>query len=143
MALSQSSAGRYFALRLKPHQDVKQELLRFAQANKLEAAAIVTCVGSLEKINLRFANQESGFSQAGFFEIVSLTGTLSASACHLHISVSDGQGNTTGGHMLDENLVYTTAELVLVELTDLSFDRTADSTYGYQELSVRKRRKNE
>lgn len=143
IAMSQPSAAKHFAVRLKPHEDLKKELMRFAAENALEAAAIVTCVGSLEKINLRFANQEKGFAQAGHFEIVSLTGTISASACHLHISVSDSSGRTTGGHLLDGNLVYTTAELVLVELTDLKFDRTTDSAYGYSELSVRKRRKND
>jgi predicted DNA-binding protein with PD1-like motif len=140
-SMSQPSRGTFYALRLKPHDDLKKELMRFAEVNRFRAASIVTCVGSLEQINLRFANQEKGTIREGFFEIVSLTGTLSATGCHLHLSVSDSTGQTAGGHLLDDNWIYTTAEIVLVELTDLEFERETDSTYGYQGLSIRKRKK--
>jgi predicted DNA-binding protein with PD1-like motif len=138
--MSQSSPGTFHALRLKPHQDLKQELMKYARDHNLQAAALVSCVGSLEKTNIRFANQETGVSQTGYFEIVSLTGTLSADGCHLHMAVSDATGRTIGGHLLDDNRIYTTAELVLVELTDLKFERVLDSTYGFQELVIQKRK---
>ena len=105
----------------------------------MSAAAIVTCVGSLEQVSIRFANQKSSELIKGFFEIVSLTGTFSDSSCHLHIAVSDEKGQTRGGHLMEENLVYTTAELVVVDLTEMEFKRELDETYGYQELTVRKK----
>ncbi len=40
---------------------------------------------------------------------------------------------------MNNNLVYTTAEIVIVELSDLEFVRENDPTYGYQELVVKKR----
>lgn len=43
---------------------------------------------------------------------------------------------TTGGHLLDANLIYTTAEIAIAELPELVFDRVLDSTYGYQELQI-------
>lgn len=138
-SIPHSSASTIFVLRLMPHEDLKKSLQRFAADNKLKAAVIVTCVGSLEQYNLRFANQKQGHSQEGHFEILSLTGTLSGSSAHLHLSVADGQGVTRGGHLLDDNLIFTTAEIAIAELTDLAFDRIPDPGSGYAELAIRRR----
>jgi hypothetical protein len=131
-----SSGMKAFAFRLTPKADLKKSILAFAGENNIRAGSIVTCVGSLEQIHIRFANQEHGELQKGFFEIVTLTGTFSNSSCHLHIAVADQGGNTFGGHLLDNNFIYTTAEIVVVNLTDLEFQRELDSTYGFNELSV-------
>jgi len=133
------STSKLTAIRLAPHTDLKLELLSFAKKAKLKAGFIITCVGSLEQVNLRFANQETGTSLKGHYEIISLVGTFSDTSAHLHLSVADSIGKTFGGHLLDESLIYTTAEIVIGELADLEFDRVVDSTYGYKELSVKKR----
>ena len=134
------SSSFIHVLRLKPHEDLKKSLMHFATQQKLKAGIITTCVGSLEQYHLRFANQKTGSRAVGFFEIVSLTGTISDSSCHLHMSLSDTTGKTIGGHLLDDNLVYTTAEIAITELTELSFERVADPTYGFKELNVEKRK---
>ncbi|MFN5432728.1 MAG: PPC domain-containing DNA-binding protein [Cyclobacteriaceae bacterium] len=136
-----SSKSTFFTIRLKPHQDLKKELMAFAAKEKLKAGFIVTCVGSLEQSNLRFANQSAGIQRKDHFEILSLVGTFSNTSAHLHLSIADSTGATMGGHLLDNNLIYTTAEIVIGELTDIQFEREKDSTYGYHELSVKKRRK--
>jgi predicted DNA-binding protein with PD1-like motif len=138
-AQSASQQQIIYVLRLKPHTDLKQSILEFAKANKIKAGAIVTCVGSLEQYHLRFANQENGTKSTGHFEVLSLSGTFSESAMHLHVAVADRTGKTIGGHLLDQNLVYTTIELVVTDLTDLVFTRETDSTYGYQELVIKKK----
>ena len=143
MSLAQqlSSKSSFFTIRLKPHQDLKKELMAFAAKEKLKAGFIVTCVGSLEQLNLRFANQPAGTLRKDHFEILSLAGTFSDTSAHLHLSLADSTGATMGGHLLDDNLIYTTAEIVIGELTDIQFEREKDSTYGYHELSVKKRKK--
>ncbi len=130
-----------YAFRIQPHEDLKKTLLLFAGKNSIKAGAIVTAVGSLEQFNIRFANCAEGTSKKGHFEIVSLVGTFSDSACHLHLSISDNKGKTIGGHVLDGNLVYTTAEIVLIKLTDFEFRRYVDAIYGYRELTVIKKSK--
>ncbi|HEY9049808.1 MAG TPA: PPC domain-containing DNA-binding protein [Ohtaekwangia sp.] len=135
------STSRVHVIRLRPHEDLKKSLVAWAVQHNIKAAVIVTCVGSLEQYTLRFANQQNGISRTGHFEIVSLTGTLSNESAHLHLAVSDSTGQTTGGHLLDNNLIYTTAEIAIAELPDLEFDRETDSTYGYKELAVRRRSK--
>ncbi len=124
--------------RLRPHQDLKKEILEFAKKNNISAAVIVTCVGSLEQYNLRFANRTVPTQGKGHFEIVSLTGTLSAHSTHLHVSIADENGKTIGGHLMDENYIYTTAEIAVLELSDVEFLREPDPTYGYHELIVKK-----
>ena len=126
-----------YALRLKPGDDLRQELLAFVQTNKLAAGTMLTCVGSLTVATLRLANQDGPTVYRGHFEIVSLVGTLSTNGSHLHLAVSDSTGRTIGGHLLDGCRVYTTAEIVLGELQGLDFTRETDATFGYKELVVR------
>jgi predicted DNA-binding protein with PD1-like motif len=134
------SASRVYALRLSPGADLKMSLLAFAREHGLRAASIVTCVGSLQRAHLRFADQEKGTVLEGKYEIVSLVGAFSADAGgHFHLSIADGQGHTIGGHLLDGNLVYTTAEITLLEATDLEFRREPDSLTGYRELRIYRR----
>lgn len=130
------STMRTYALRLRPGQDVRQQLNALVEQQQIKAGAIVTCVGSLTQATLRLANQETPSVYRGHFEIVSLVGTLSTNGSHLHLAVSDSTGRTLGGHLLDGNLVYTTAELVLGVLEDVEFRREPDPTFGYRELTV-------
>ena len=132
-----SSPLKVHVMRLSPHEDLKLALKKFAGDNNIRAAIILTCVGSLEQYSLRFANEKSPSSRTGYYEIVSLTGTLSMTACHLHLSLADNTGITTGGHLMEGSKIYTTAEIAIGELTDLIFERVQDPTYGFHELVAR------
>ena len=131
-----SSSVNTFALRLRPGEDLRQQLNAFVQAHHIRAGAVLTCVGSLTVAALRLANQDGPTEYRGHFEIVSLVGTLSVNGSHLHLAVADSTGRTIGGHLLDGCKVYTTAEIVLAELPALDFRREVDPTFGYRELEV-------
>ena len=73
----------------------------------------------------------------GHFEIVSLVGTVSINGSHLHMNVSDSTGATIGGHLLDSNLVYTTAEIVIGEDKQLVFTREKDGSTPWEELRIK------
>jgi len=133
------SAGRFWVLRLKPGADLRGELEAFVERNHLQAAAVVTVVGSLDGAALRFADMRETALISGKLEIVSFTGTLGVNGVHLHMSVSDGSGRTVGGHVQPGCKVRTTAEIVLVELSDLKFERSEDPLTGYRELFVHPR----
>jgi predicted DNA-binding protein with PD1-like motif len=123
-----------FAFRLRPGDDLKQGLVAFGKEHNLQAGCIVTCVGSLSKAGLRMANRpETRYFEAAY-EIVSLTGTLCPDGAHLHMSISDGEGQMLGGHVQDGNIVRTTAELVIGELEDVQFTRPVDPQTTYDEL---------
>ena len=128
---------RTFAFRLRPHEDLMAQIMAFAKEHHIRAGVILTCVGSLEQVTLRYANTGRATQLQGHFEIVSLVGTFAEhSGQHIHLSVSDGSGITTGGHMLDGNRIYTTAEIVVGCLDAVEFERETDPTYGYAELAV-------
>ena len=129
-----------FAFRLKPGDDLKRELAAFAKREQLRAGMILTGVGSLTEVNIRYANRDEGTLRQGHFEILSLVGMLDADGMHIHMTVADRDGIAFGGHLLDGCIVYTTAEIAVGELTGLRFSRELDAKYGYKELVVSPRR---
>ena len=126
------------AFRLKPGQDLRIAIDTYVKENNITAGWISTCAGSLTNYNIRFANQETGTIGNGYFEIVSLTGTLSVNGSHIHISISDSTGAATGGHLLKGCTIYTTAEIVILSTTALNFSRAKDGTTPWEELHIEK-----
>jgi len=131
-----SSPLTAYVLRLHPGDDLRQQLAATVQTLGVQAGAVLTCVGSLTTVVLRLANHDHATTYHGYFEIVSLVGTLSVHGSHLHIAVADTTGRTVGGHLLDGSVVYTTAELVLGVLPALAFRREQDAISTYHELAV-------
>ena len=125
------------AFRLKPGQDLKQEIQKLVNEKQIKAGWISTCAGSLTDYNIRFANQPDNSSGTGHFEIVSLTGTVSINGSHIHISISDSTGKTIGGHLSEGNKIYTTAEIVILSSNDIEFKREKDGTTAWEELQIR------
>lgn len=123
-------------IRLHPGQDLKFELDRLVENYHVDAACILTCVGSLTTAVLRFANQENSEKLDGHFEIVSLTGVLSRHGSHYHIAIADETGRSYGAHLMNGCKVYTTAEIVIGIIPDCSFLRSFDPQTGYPELEV-------
>jgi len=122
--------------RLKPGHDLFDEIEAFTAQNGIQAGCVLCSVGSLTHATLRLANREFLSEYVGHFEIVSLTGTVSTHGSHLHISISDGDGNTLGGHLVSGCKVYTTAEIVLAAFPELVYLREHDEASGYEELAV-------
>jgi predicted DNA-binding protein with PD1-like motif len=135
------SHARHFAFRLHPGDELKSHLQQFVTDHHIRAAAIVTCVGSLTRANLRMADAKDGTVLEGKFEIVSLVGTLSPDGPHLHLAISDEKGTVSGGHVMEGCIVRTTVEIVIVELSDLEFRREQDMQTGYKELIIRAQNK--
>ena len=137
MAQTEASAGRFIAARLGPGEDLVAGLRALFEGCGAEAMAVVSCVGSLRALRLRLAGREEATAFAGPLEIVSLVGTVDAGKQHLHLSVADAEGRVTGGHLLAEGAeVFTTAEIVVVALDGLRFDRAPCPLSGYDELVV-------
>jgi len=126
------------AFRLKPGADLKKEIQSYVKTTNIQAGWIICGVGSLTDYNIRFANQPDGTIGSGHFEIVSLTGTVSVHGLHIHISISDSTGKTIGGHLLDGNFIYTTAEIIIQQSGDFVFNRDSDGSTPWQELQVKK-----
>jgi predicted DNA-binding protein with PD1-like motif len=124
-------------VRLRPGDDPKVSLERLVRDEKIEAAVVLSCAGSLTRAVIRFADKNEATPLEEKLEIVSLTGTLSASyGSHLHIAVANGEGRTFGGHLKDGSSVYTTAEIAIGVIEDIRFTREPDPRTGYAELSI-------
>ncbi len=123
--------------RLLPGADYREELEKLISENGVRAATILCAVGSLRQAHLRMADAASGSSFDGPFEIVSCTGTLGIGGLHVHLSLSDKNGKTIGGHLLPGCIVLSTIELVAADFShEMSFDRQMDRVTGCRELVV-------
>lgn len=127
---------RNYTFRLKPDQDLFDSISLFAAENNVEAGCLLSGVGSLRRAAIRFASQEQVVVLEGYFEIVSLTGTVSVHGSHLHLSISDDEGKTIGGHFESGCKIYTTAEVVVAAFEDVVYKREFAEDSGYEELVV-------
>ncbi len=125
-----------YSFRLKPGQDLFAEIEAFVVQKQIAAGCVLCAVGSLTHATLRLANRSEYTQSEGHFEIVSLTGTVSVNGSHLHISISDGEGVTTGGHLVPGCRIYTTAEIVLAAFPEQVYRREPCEMSGYEELVV-------
>lgn len=131
-----------YALRLNPGDNLKKELYRFTTENDIQAGVVLTCVGSLKEAQLRMANSADvrGYgNQYNQYEIVSLVGTLSQDGVHLHVSISNKNGDVEGGHVKDGCIIHTTAEVAIADLEGIRFTRELDERTGYKELKISKK----
>ena len=127
---------RNYTFRLAPGQDLFDSIELFVKEKRIEAGCVLSGVGSLAHARIRLADREYSTEYDGPFEIVSLTGTVSIHGSHLHISVSDGDGRTTGGHFESGCRIYTTAEIVIAVFDGVVYKREFAEDSGYEELTV-------
>lgn len=125
-----------YTFRLKSGQDLFDSIQEFVNKKQIEAGCALSAVGSLRRAVLRFANKNSFSEFEEFFEIASITGTVSVHGSHLHISISDANGKTIGGHMESGCKIYTTAEVVILAFDDSIYKREFAEDSGYEELAV-------
>src|SRR3990167_3703653 len=130
---------KVLTLRLKPGLKLKQEIEKLVQKYDIKAGFIISCVGGLNEITCRMAGAKPEKQDIRIFksefELVSLTGTISKTGCHLHIAFSDEEGRVLGGH-LKEAIIHPTADLTIGLDEDVSFDRKLDKETGFKELTV-------
>ena len=131
---------KIYTFRLKPDQDLFDSIEAFVADKKIEAGCVLSAVGSLTHATLRLANREYYNEYEGHFEIVSMTGTVATSGSHIHVSISDGDGVTLGGHLVSGCKIYTTAEIILSVFDDVIYKRELlKNDSGYEELVVYKK----
>ena len=89
----------------------------------------------------------------GHYEIVSLVGTIDPDGQHhLHISISDSEGATFGGHVWSDHIIYTTgkfsffnvwllvwvsAEIVIGTNENETYSREGCKLSGWPELVIK------
>jgi uncharacterized protein len=128
---------RIHVLRLRPGDDLLGSIRAYVTQNHIQAAVLLSSVGSLTQASIRYANQPEAHIHTGHFEIVSITGTVEEGGEHIHLSIATGQGNMIGGHLMTGCKIYTTSEVTLAELQGVRFTRETDKEgSGWDELKI-------
>lgn len=120
--------------RLKSGEDLKKGIINLIKQNGLKSGIIICIVGSLNSATLRMAN-ETIKTFEGPFEIVSAEGTISINGIHIHIAISDNDGNVIGGHLKKGCIIKTTAEICILK-SNKTLKRVFDPKTGYKELVI-------
>ena len=126
-------------IRIKPDQQIVDEILRYCEDKGIKSGVIISLVGSLKDVNLGFLKELPGkyISKKieGPLEIVSGTGTIALKdgevVLHIHIVISDEKG-AVGGHLVS-GTIFSTAEVVIGELNE-QLERYKDDFTGLNEL---------
>lgn len=134
-------------IRLTPGQDLRETLEDTVREQGCQAAFVLSGIGSLVDARIRFAGADEPLLIRGDSEILTLSGTVGAGDAgdagkghsHLHMAVSNAQGEVFGGHVAPGCRVRTTAEVLLALLPEWSFTREPDAATGYAELVVKAR----
>lgn len=121
--------------RLDKNEEIHAEVKKIALAENIKLAS-VSALGAIDKFTVGvYKVDEKKYyanSFAGWFEIVSLTGTISTMNgeyyCHLHLSAGDENGKVFGGH-LNKARVSATCEMV-IRVIDGEVDRRFDEEVG-------------
>lgn len=125
---------RTVCCRLHRGDDLLLSIRRIAEEEKLQAAVVLSAVGCVSCARLRDASGVNIRELPEHFEIVSMTGTVSAVRCHLHVALSREDLSTVGGHLVSGCIVNTTCELVLLEMEDVAYQVEQDGETGYDEI---------
>lgn len=121
--------------RLDKDEEILAEVKKIALAENIKLAS-VSALGAIDKFTVGvYKVDEKKYyanSFAGWYEIVSLTGTISTMNgeyyCHLHLSAGDENGKVFGGH-LNEAHISATCEMV-IRIIDGEVDRRLDEEVG-------------
>ena len=112
-----------YTFRLLSGQDLFDSIESFVKEKHIEAGCVLSSVESLTKAVLRLANREFHTEYNGYFEIVSMTGTVSIYGSHLHMVMSDGRW-APGEWM--QNLHNGRGLFLKMPFTSVSLQRTRD-----------------
>jgi predicted DNA-binding protein with PD1-like motif len=126
-------------VRLLPGQDLRRALEAAVTAQGIDAAFVVSGIGSLAEAHVRFAGRKEPTHTVADLEILTLAGTLGAGGSHLHASLSGPDGAVFGGHLAYGSIVRTTAEVLVALLDEWAFTREVDAATGYAELAIHRK----
>jgi hypothetical protein len=134
--LNQSNGQKIFAVVLQPGDEVKDALLRFANAEHITVASL-TAIGAFERATLGWFDPERKeyrpIAIDEQVELLSCIGDFSltpegAPLLHAHLVVGRSDGTTRGGHLLEAH-VRPTFEAIVSE-SPAHLRRSLDPTSG-------------
>lgn len=124
-----------YIVRMDPGEEILEQVKVLALQEGIRLAS-VQALGAVNDFTVGvFKTDEKKYyanSFQGYYEIVSLTGTINTMDgqfyCHLHMSAGDDKGQVVGGH-LNRAVVSATCEMVITAI-DGSVDRAFSEEVG-------------
>ena len=98
---------RHHIFRLRRGADLYRSIRDYAVSHRLSAGYVACCVGCVSAARVRDAGGATVRALEEPLEIVSVTGTVSAVRCHIHIAFSREDLSTIGGHLMEGCTVNT------------------------------------
>lgn len=130
--LLNGNVGKIYFARFSENDDLAESIKKAAQENNVKAGALIV-IGALKEAVLGCYKQGEYVNTElkGHVEIASCTGNIALdekgdTVIHAHIVVSNEKAEAFGGHLMKGCLVGPTAELVMIEATDLNLERAFD-----------------
>ncbi|MGB9718627.1 MAG: PPC domain-containing DNA-binding protein [Thermoproteota archaeon] len=127
--------GRIIVLRGDRGEDLLETIETTARGNRIANGVIISAIGTLEKCRIHRVTSKKLPPEVeyvdidGPLEINSVSGVIANGRLHAHISVSNGKG-TYGGHLEPGSRILYLAEIVVAEITGVSFNRVPDMATG-------------
>lgn len=146
--------GRVLVARLRPGEDVLPTLESLMRSAGISQAVLLSGVASLRHATVRniwaFPDEwpitpemRRHTTFPGPLEVLAMQGNVAPAhdgslVFHVHVEFSVGTpaGTTFGGHLMDDTIVGTTAEVFLAELTGIKIHRTMDEVTKNLEIAV-------
>jgi len=144
------TTGRRFIIKLEAGARITEVLVKFAKAQNLQFASLVSAVGSVRDVD--FTGIQAGahlpMTEARFrthhldgpLELMSLEGNLALNAEHdlaaeFYILGSKSNGEVVGGRLVEAE-VFASCEIVLAEYQVTGIDRHYSSTSGVDAIFI-------
>lgn len=152
LVVAQGSLGRVIAIRLKPGTDVLLGLQEACERSGIKNGVIVSALGSLARVSICNPT-EMPEAKAGYgygapqilhepWELLGASGVICHDPSgeinlHVHINISDPDGNAYGGHLTEGTTVLITVDAVIAELDGVEMERKYDDSLGFPILNPR------
>tara|TARA_Y100001968_G_C19349218_1_gene713715 strand:+ start:345 stop:962 length:618 start_codon:yes stop_codon:yes gene_type:complete len=101
-----------YPLHLNPGADLLIALVEIAKKEN-SSGYVIGVVGNLSRACFQCPKQNSPTVLDGNLEIISLNGTISPTAVHLHLSISDTSCKVMGGHLEPGSIVLKGVDLLI------------------------------
>tara|TARA_Y100001968_G_C19376043_1_gene727728 strand:+ start:694 stop:1305 length:612 start_codon:yes stop_codon:yes gene_type:complete len=104
--------------KLSSGSDILNSLNEF-QVHSNSTSFLISAVGDLSKVSFKCPLNQKPIILEKKLEIITLSGYLTSTDTHLHISVSDDNCNVFGGHLLSGSVVLSSLDLLIGSIPNL------------------------
>lgn len=142
LALLGGKTKRIFVARLLEDEDLIEGIRARAEEAEIKAGMLLL-IGSLKEAVLGFYDKGKykNILIAGPLEIASCVGNIAVdengeTVVHAHLVVSNEKGQAFGGHLMKKCHVGATAELIMIEVSDVDLRRMLDGKTNLKLLKL-------